>query len=190
MVGQKRYVPPAYIPIGQSDVEADVVPPAAVGVPTPQRISNGPGQWSSGICACFDDIQSCCVGLFCPCYLFAKNAEFLGSGTIVGSCMTHFILWGLVNTLCCVLTDGFMLGLPGCFVACYACGYRGTLRSNYNLEEAPCGDFVTHFFCHLCALCQEHREIRERSRDSNNPALNLAEVRAPAVQTMESAPAD
>ncbi|KAL6555271.1 Protein PLANT CADMIUM RESISTANCE 10 [Orobanche gracilis] len=83
-----------------------------------------------------------------------------------------------------------MLGLPGCFVACYACGYRGTLRSNYNLEEAPCGDFVTHFFCHLCALYQEYREICERSRDSNSPTglMNSSEVRPPAVQTMEVAP--
>ncbi|KAK6137003.1 hypothetical protein DH2020_029255 [Rehmannia glutinosa] len=189
MVDQITYVPPRYIPLGQSDAEANLEPPAD-GVPAPQRIINGPGQWSSGICACFDDMQSCCVGLFCPCYLFAKNAEFLGSGTLMGSCMMHFILWALVNTFCCVVTEGFMLGLPGCFVACYACGYRRTLRSNYNLEEAPCGDFITHFFCHLCALCQEYREIRERSRDSNTPGLNLAEVMAPTVQTMESASAE
>lgn len=52
----------------------------------------------------------------------------------MGSCMMHFILWALVNTVCCVLTEGVMLGLPGCFVACYACGYRRTLRANYNLE--------------------------------------------------------
>lgn len=75
-----------------------------------------------------------CVGLFCPCYLFGKNAESLGSGTLIGSCVMHFILWALVNTVCCVLTDGIMICVPGCFVACYACGYRRTLRENYNLE--------------------------------------------------------
>lgn len=75
-----------------------------------------------------------CIGLFCPCYLFGKNAEFLGSGTLMGSCTTHFILWVLVNTVCCLLTDGIFLGIPGCFVACYACGYRRTLRSKYNLQ--------------------------------------------------------
>lgn len=57
------------------------------------------------------------------------------------------------------------------------------------MQEAPCGDFVTHFFCHLCAICQEYREIRERSRDSNPPSLDLVEVTAPAVQIMESASA-
>lgn len=80
------------------------------------------------------------IGLLCPCYLFGKNAEFLGSGTLAGSCLTHFILWGLVNTFCCMLTDGILLGLPGCFVACYACGYHRTLRSKYNLQ-------VCHFHC-------------------------------------------
>ncbi|KAM1534676.1 hypothetical protein ACFX1Z_013763 [Malus domestica] len=125
-----------------------------------------------------------CVGLFCPCFLFGKNAEFLGSGTLLGSCMTHFILWALVNTACCLLTEGLFLGIPGCFVACYACGYRSALRTKYNLQEAPCGDFVTHFFCHLCALCQEYREICEKS-DSGPPDLSLAVVTAPPVQTME-----
>ncbi|XP_024191653.1 protein PLANT CADMIUM RESISTANCE 10 isoform X2 [Rosa chinensis] len=131
------------------------------------------------------DLSQGCIGLFCPCYLFGKNAEFLGSGTLMGSCTTHFILWVLVNTVCCLLTDGLILGIPGCFVACYACGYRRALRSKYNLQEAPCGDFITHFFCHLCAICQEYREIREKSAESGPGDLNLAIVTAPAVQTME-----
>ncbi|KAF7846682.1 hypothetical protein BT93_L3917 [Corymbia citriodora subsp. variegata] len=56
------------------------------------------------------------------------------------------------------------------------------------MQEAPCGDFVTHFFCHLCAICQEYREIRERSGDVNPPDLTLAVVTAPPVQTMDSPP--
>ncbi|PSS01707.1 Protein PLANT CADMIUM RESISTANCE like [Actinidia chinensis var. chinensis] len=188
MEGQSNYVPPPYIPLGQSDSEAEVVlhnddmpVPACPGIN-----SDGPAQWSSGICACCDDMQSCCIGLVCPCFLFGKNAEFLGSGTLMGSCMTHFVMWALVNTVCCLLTDGILLGLPGCFISCYACGYRRELRLKYNLQEAPCGDFVTHFFCHLCAICQEYREIHERSGHSNPPDLNLGVVTAPPVQTMES----
>ena len=73
------------------------------------------------------------VGLFCPCFLFGKNAELLGSRTMFGSCATHFILWALTNTVCCLLTDGLFLNLPGCVLACYACGYRKALRSKYNL---------------------------------------------------------
>ncbi|CAI9779591.1 unnamed protein product [Fraxinus pennsylvanica] len=186
MVGQTSYVPPPYIPLSQSESEMETVP-SKDEIPAQKHKNDGSLQWSSGICACFDDMPSCCIGLVCPCFLFGKNAEFLGSGTLLGSCMTHFILWGLVNTLCCVLTDGIIWGLPGCFVACYACSYRKTLRSKYNLQEAPCGDLFTHFCCHLCAICQEYREIRERSGGWNSSDLNLVEVTAPPIQTMESA---
>ncbi|KAF6147748.1 hypothetical protein GIB67_006721 [Kingdonia uniflora] len=180
MKGEGSYVPPHYIPLEQSDSSQVVDNDANVGV---EIISKGgdDGQWSSGICACCDDMQSCCVGLICPCYLFGKNADVLGSGTMVGSCMTHFIICGIVNALCCVLTDGALLGLPGCFVACYACGYRRSLRAKYNLPEAPCGDLTTHVFCHLCAICQEYREICDR-----NSEVTHAEVTAPTIQTMES----
>lgn len=48
------YVPPRYIPLGLSEVEVEVVKekdehPALHPV----------GEWSSGLCACFDDMQSC-----------------------------------------------------------------------------------------------------------------------------------
>lgn len=186
MGGQNNYSPPPYIPIGQSDTEVEVVRNNDISAPVHQVVSSdNPVQWSSGICACCDDMQSCCVGLLCPCFLFGKNAEFLGSGTFMGSCMTHFILWVLVNTVCCLATDGILLGLPGCFVACYTCGYRRELRLKYNLPEEPCGDFVTHFFCHFCAICQEYREIHERSGGANSANLNLVAVTAPPVQTME-----
>ncbi|KAE9596495.1 putative PLAC8 motif-containing protein [Lupinus albus] len=57
-----------------------------------------------------------CIGFLCPCFVFGKNAEFLGSGTFLGSCVTHFLLWTLVNISCLLLTDGLFLGLPGCIV--------------------------------------------------------------------------
>ncbi|OMO66656.1 hypothetical protein CCACVL1_21029 [Corchorus capsularis] len=189
MKSRSGYVPPPYIPLGQSDEEFPR--PAGDGDGQPRQLppqpqsQSEPQQWSSGICACCDDMQSCCIGLFFPCFLFGKNAEFLGSGTLVGSCITHCILWAFVNTLCCMLTQGLSLGLPGSFVSCYACGYRRALRARYNLQEAPCGDFATHFFCHLCAICQEYREIRERAADSEPPDLKIV-VTAPPVQTMES----
>lgn len=58
------------------------------------------------------------------------------------------------------------------------------------MQEAPCGDLATHFFCHLCAICQEYREIRERCGGSDPSGSNLAVVTAPPVQTMESSSTD
>ncbi|PWA38320.1 PLAC8 family protein [Artemisia annua] len=185
------YVPPRYIPLGQSDreesdLEKHILPTTDESPTKNERVSDVPVEWSSGICACFDDLQSCLVGTICPCYLFGKNAEILGSNTFMGSCTTHFIICGLINSCCCLLSGGLLLGFPGCFAACYACGYRKALRTKYNLQEAPCGDFITHLCCHMCAVCQEYREIRERSVDINTNA-NIIEVTAPPVQSMDLA---
>ena len=54
------------------------------------------------------------------------------------------------------------------------------------VQEAPCGDFITHLCCHMCAVCQEYREIRERSVDIN-PNANIVEVTSPPVQSMDLA---
>ncbi|CAN1247779.1 Protein PLANT CADMIUM RESISTANCE 10 [Linum perenne] len=186
MEGQSGYVPPAYIPLGQSDSEPEFVQPKE-DRHAPHCVGDGPAQWSSGICACCDDMPSCLIGCLCPCYLFGKNAEYLGSGTFIGSCVTHFILWSIVNSVCFCMSDGLLLGIPGCFVACYACSYRKALREKYKLEEAPCNDLVTHFFCHLCANCQEYREIRERCGNSNQHDVSAAvAVSAPQAQVMEA----
>ncbi|XP_022983113.1 protein PLANT CADMIUM RESISTANCE 10-like [Cucurbita maxima] len=187
MDGHRSYVPPAYIPIGQSVSEAEIISKDE-GHPIPNELKDELSQWSSGICACCDDMQSCFIGLCCPCFLFGKNSALLGSQTMFGSCATHFILWALMNAVCCLSTDGALWNVAGCFLACYACGYRKALRSKYNLPEAPCGDFLTHFFCHCCAICQEYREIRERAGGSSSRELNLAVVTPPTTQTMESIP--
>lgn len=193
MKGQGSYVPPLYIPLGQSEaMDEDDDEDEGFGGPVDEKqssvrdpVARDPTQWSSGICACADDLQSCIIGAICPCFLFGKNADFLGSGTLAGSCMTHCILWGLVNSLC-LCTGGILAVMPGALVGCYACGYRRALRTKYNLQDAPCGDFTTHLFCHLCAVCQEYREIRERSYGSKVSVFTFPAVTAPQVQAMGS----
>ncbi|KAI6673620.1 hypothetical protein NL676_001526 [Syzygium grande] len=58
MKSQSSYVPPPYIPLDRSEPEVETLPssgdPAIL-----QPISAGQTHWSSGICACFDDMQSC-----------------------------------------------------------------------------------------------------------------------------------
>lgn len=58
MTSQSGYVPPPYIPLEQSDSGLEIVPQKE-DLSDPRHPSDGPVQWSSGICACFDDMQSC-----------------------------------------------------------------------------------------------------------------------------------
>ncbi|PON91051.1 hypothetical protein TorRG33x02_130820 [Trema orientale] len=57
MKNQGSYVPPAYIPLGQSETEADDVPQNK-DLAIHRTTNQGSSQWSSGICACCDDMQS------------------------------------------------------------------------------------------------------------------------------------
>uniref|UniRef100_A0A9I9EEC8 Uncharacterized protein n=1 Tax=Cucumis melo TaxID=3656 RepID=A0A9I9EEC8_CUCME len=47
-------------------------------------------------------------------------------------------------------------------ICLYTCSYRSRLRGKYNLQETPCNDCCVHFWCWSCALCQEHRELKNR----------------------------
>ncbi|XP_002971358.2 protein PLANT CADMIUM RESISTANCE 10 [Selaginella moellendorffii] len=152
-----------------SSSRASYQPLAAEDGTVPFHQHERPLRWTSGICACSDDIPSCCLGLFCPCILFGRNVETLEDRPWVGPCVMHLLLWGAVTGLCCALTEGTALGVAASCVSCYACGYRKTLRDKYNLEDAPCGDFLTHLCCHPCAVCQEYREMKERGTYSGIP---------------------
>lgn len=65
MENQGRYVPPRYIPLGHSETEAEII---SQNEDAPvHSTSDGPAQWSSGICACCDDMQSCMLSsVLCP----------------------------------------------------------------------------------------------------------------------------
>lgn len=58
MKGKSSYLPPPYIPLDQSDPEVESVRNTN-GFPVQGQKRDGPVQWSSGICACCDDMQSC-----------------------------------------------------------------------------------------------------------------------------------
>ncbi|KAL4017162.1 hypothetical protein IC575_024838 [Cucumis melo] len=37
--------------------------------------------WSSGLCDCFSDIESCCCTIWCPCVPFGQASEIIDEGS-------------------------------------------------------------------------------------------------------------
>ncbi|XVF01249.1 hypothetical protein REPUB_Repub04eG0071600 [Reevesia pubescens] len=116
----------------------------------PRATSNPvPGQWTSGLCHCFDDPVNCVITCVCPCITFGQITEIVNRGS--KSCVSRGCLYGI-------------LAFAGC--ACfYSCFYRSKLRGQYDLPEEPCTDCLVHFCCAGCALCQEYRELKNRGFD-------------------------
>ncbi|CAI9118129.1 OLC1v1019653C1 [Oldenlandia corymbosa var. corymbosa] len=111
---------------------------------------NVPGEWSSGLCDCFSDVPNCCLTYWCPCITFGQIAEIVDQGST--SCGPIEALYTFISVItgCACIYSGF---------------YRTKMRKQCNLPESPCGDCLAHFCCDTCALCQEHRELKNRGFD-------------------------
>nr|VDC63932.1 unnamed protein product [Brassica rapa] len=93
------------------------------------------------------DVPLGCITCWCPCITFGQVAEIVDQGST--TCGTAGALYALINAV------------TGC--ACiYSCFYRGKMRAQYNIEGSDCGDCLKHFFCELCALTQQYRELKNR----------------------------
>ncbi|XP_026378161.1 protein PLANT CADMIUM RESISTANCE 2-like [Papaver somniferum] len=103
--------------------------------------------WSSGLCDCFTDFSNCCMTCWCPCFTFGQTSEIVDRGT--SSCGQNGALYVAVAVV---------FGCP----CIYSCAYRTKLRQIYNIDGSPCSDFMTHWYCNGCALCQEYRELRNQ----------------------------
>jgi Cys-rich protein (TIGR01571 family) len=41
------------------------------------------GEWQHGLFGCFDDVKTCIIAYFVPCYVFGKNAEKVGENCLI-----------------------------------------------------------------------------------------------------------
>jgi len=99
---------------------------------------------------CFDDIGTCCCGLWClPC-LFGTNAEKIDGSNCVG-----------MSILYCVLGYCYLCWIPHM-------EKRKKLRQKYFLREEPCNDCLVTACCGGCSVCQEARELKARGMQSRN----------------------
>lgn len=167
------------------------------------------GSWDSGLLSCLgrndefcsSDLEVCLLGSIAPCVLYGSNVERLaaGPGTFANSCLPYTGLYMLGKTLFGwnSLAPWFSrptrtairrrYNLEGSFEAftrqCGCC--RGLVEDEERREhlEVAC-DFVTHYFCHPCALCQEGRELRRRVPHPGFNARSVLVMMPPMEQTM------
>ncbi|XVF50628.1 hypothetical protein PTKIN_Ptkin04bG0117000 [Pterospermum kingtungense] len=121
--------------------------PTVAGIPLGSAGGEG---WRSGLFDFMDNPMNALVTAFFPCLTFGQIAEIVDDGHT--SCGTSGLLYGAI---------AFCIGMP-CLMSCT---YRTKLRNKFGLPEAPAPDWVTHFLCEWCALCQEYRELQHRGWD-------------------------
>ncbi|QDZ21010.1 hypothetical protein A3770_04p35280 [Chloropicon primus] len=130
-------------------------------------------KWSSGICDCTSDCESCCIGWWVPSVLYGQNKEKIeGIGQFMPDCCAFFWL----RVFC------------PCFLPCLSYQSRQNIRTTYGLKAEPCGDCCTHFWCIRCALCQEARELKNRGATQVNPCMKPVQTVAPPIQSMPPPP--
>lgn len=44
-------------------------------------------EFQNGLCTCYEDLETCAITYFCPCYTAGKNAEAMGSNCILFGCL-------------------------------------------------------------------------------------------------------
>ncbi|KAJ6226233.1 duf614 family protein-related [Anaeramoeba flamelloides] len=93
--------------------------------------------WKSGLFSCFEDFNVCICGLVCPALQSAKNKAAIDERNCT-----------ICDCLCCP---------PEFFT-------RQQIRSSYGFEEALLNDCLTAAICMPCVICQDAREINQRSK--------------------------
>ncbi|GAA5884314.1 hypothetical protein JCM6882_002223 [Rhodosporidiobolus microsporus] len=148
MATTEKSAPPTYQqPIAQAPMMVGGAPPQIVG-------QNGqPKEWSTGLCACKDDVGGFCLACWCPCITYGQYKQRLDSlkeGRALAKgqaeCGTPGWLWCAVN---CFSGCGFIFD----FLA------REEIRKRYNIKEGSAGAFFKTCCCVPCAQRQHHREL-------------------------------
>ncbi|GLJ30408.1 hypothetical protein SUGI_0601740 [Cryptomeria japonica] len=155
--------------------------------------------WTTGICGCAEDPDSCWLGLFCPCILFGRNIENMKKDmdiSWVTPCTCHAVCveGGMALAVATAVFHGvnprvaFLIG-EGLFFAWWMCGiytglFRQELQKKYHLKNSPCDPCLVHCCMHWCALCQEYREMKGRLSD--DIAMPMTIINPPPPQEMVS----
>ncbi|KAG8391572.1 hypothetical protein BUALT_Bualt01G0201500 [Buddleja alternifolia] len=154
--------------------------------------------WTTGIFGCTEDKDSCLTGLFCPCVLFGRNVASLNDdiseqsacvahaacveGGIALAAVTAF-MHGIDPDTACLLTEGLLFAWWVCGI--YTGMGRQLLQRKWHLKDSPCDPCLVHCTLHWCAICQEHREMKNHLSEGNTSGTTVTEP--PAIQEMNTA---
>ena len=118
---------------------------------------------NNGIFNCFDDMNSCLLGLVCEPINLGMLAEKTKTGDMISVCCT----WSLL----------YWLG--GCHL-CYAPGVINSAVAKYGVTEEPVS-CPTYCLCGACLTCRAHREVDARIKMGVIPT-------APQIAVVMAAP--
>ncbi|KAJ8900363.1 hypothetical protein K2173_025003 [Erythroxylum novogranatense] len=158
-------------------------------------------EWTTGLCGCLEDLDSCWTGLVCPCVLFGQNVEAMRDDiSWTNACVCHALCveGGMAVAVTAAAATALFHGIDPktSFLICEAlffcwwmCGiytglFRQSLQKKYHLKDSPCDPCLVHCCVHWCALCQEHREMKNHLSD--NVDVQITVVNPPPTQQMKS----
>uniref|UniRef100_A0A8C9TF18 Uncharacterized protein n=2 Tax=Scleropages formosus TaxID=113540 RepID=A0A8C9TF18_SCLFO len=109
----------------------------------PSDGSEGAGQWSTGLCDCFEDLDDCCLAFWCLPVFACKTSSAAG----VCPCLP------LLDCVACV---------PPASLA-----VRASVRERYGIEGDVWSDCFYGCCCYPLSWCQVSREMKRRAASAS-----------------------
>uniref|UniRef100_A0A3Q2E1P5 Cornifelin homolog B-like n=1 Tax=Cyprinodon variegatus TaxID=28743 RepID=A0A3Q2E1P5_CYPVA len=127
------------------------------------------GAWTTHLCDCFADANTCCYGFWCcPCLACTVSGKFQ-------------------ECYCLPLSCGVPIFIPPASLT-----LRASIRNRYGIKGSICNDMVVSAFCLWCSWCQMHRELKARDKTTvviTQPApAPVINVQANPVMVVNQAP--